>query len=92
MTIIEAAQNIVNTQSAHLVRPNKNDPIKYDMKLVGTGNNKGWVILDLFTASVIVNVYSQINRKHQKMLEVAPIHRVVSACLSCIGTTTDDTF
>lgn len=56
MKFLEAAKMVVESKTAHLIRPRKGEDMEYDAKPIFTGSKKGWTLLDTFTASAITSV------------------------------------
>ena len=67
MTGIEVARAVVQTNSCHVFRPRMGAAGHYDAKPYFTGQKRGWVALDLFSASAIVNVYDALNEKNRTL-------------------------
>lgn len=59
MNAIEICRKIIAEHQCHVVRHRGGS--EYDAKAWGTGNHRGWVIVDAFTASAIVQVYDALN-------------------------------
>jgi hypothetical protein len=49
---------------------------EYDCKPWGTGNKRGWIILDSFSASAIVAVYDKLNEDNQAKYIRMPISKM----------------
>ncbi len=84
MTGIQVAQEVFKTKSAHLFRPRKNESGEYDCKPVFTGSHKGWTILDLFSASAIVQVHERINAQNQELLESFSLPKMARIAFKCL--------
>lgn len=64
MTGIEVARSVVETKQAHLFRLRSDAqvaPYHYDARPYGAGAKRGWIVLDLYSASAIVKVWENIN-------------------------------
>ena len=53
MKFLEAAKKVVETKTALLIRPRRGVDMEFDTKPMFSGKKKGWVLLDLFTASAV---------------------------------------
>ena len=76
-------KQIVDEKAACLIRPRKEErvkgqPIQYDVKEYGLGGNKrGWVLLDLFTASAMQACYNALSTESQASWDKIPITKLV---------------
>ncbi len=66
MTAIEVAVKVCAEKQCHLFRPRIGEPGQYDAKAWGNGSKRGWVALDLWTASHIVAVDKALLNQEQK--------------------------
>ena len=80
MTAFEAIRKVRETGTAHLLRPRKDEPGRYDMRPYGAGNKRGWVILDITTAGAVLTVHGRLSRMNQDRLEKMPLGRLVEVC------------
>lgn len=69
MNNLEVIKHCVSN-SALLIREKKTEHIKgepwqYDIKELSTGKKKGWIMLDSFTASAMLQVYNAMNSEQQ---------------------------
>ena len=55
----------------------KGQPIQYDVKEAFTGNKKGWVYIDAFTASAVSQIFKAINEKNQFKFNCLPIQTII---------------
>lgn len=78
MTNIEVARKVVAEKQAHLFRERKGEPGQYDAKPYGGGSKRGWVILDGFTASAIVQVYDALKPENQAKYAAFPIQKMAA--------------
>lgn len=62
MKFLEAAKMVVETKTAHLIRPRRGADMEYDAKPMFTGSKRGWTLLDLFTASAINAVADSVGQ------------------------------
>ena len=84
MNIYEIAKRAVDTSSAQKLRHRSGN--QYDCHTdVWTGNNRGWTLLDHFTASAIVQVYEALNPFNQERYINLPLQRLISITWSCVG-------
>lgn len=85
MLISAIAAEVVRTQTAHAIRPRRNvevkkgDMIEYDAQpYFSTGKKKGWTILDLFTASMLVQIHAALNEKSRTTWDTIPLYKLIS--------------
>lgn len=83
MTLLELAKH-ATANGAQLVRPKVPGP-GYDFKPLFTGNKRGWVILDAFSASAIVTVHGALSPEAQKKLEGLGLIKAVDICFKLIN-------
>lgn len=76
MTAIDA-MNLVNTDGAQLLRPRKGEPGQYDAKPMFTGSKKGWMLVDSFTASAVLQVFNAIGPENQEKMKKLPLLKMV---------------
>lgn len=81
MTISEVIKKI-SDEGAQLIRPRdaiclKGEVIKYDVKPLFSGNKKGWVILDGFTASAMLVTYNALSEQNRKRYDAVPLSRLI---------------
>lgn len=69
MKAIEVARKVVETKGCHLFRAKKNAPGEYDAKPYFSGNKRGWVALDLFSASAVCTVYDKLSDENRAKYE-----------------------
>lgn len=74
MNAIEVCRKIVTEHQCHVIR--HRGGTEYDAKPWGTGNHKGWVIVDAFTASAIVQVYDALNNDNKVKFFALPIDKM----------------
>lgn len=87
MKLYDACKQVMETKSLHLVRLRKRqeegEPLQYDAK-PWEGNKRGWVLLDLFTASVVCRVYEAINEANKAKLDRLPVQKAVDVCYQLV--------
>jgi len=84
MKAIDAARKVVEEKQCALIRPRKDEPTEYDFKDAFQGKKKGWFYLDLFTSSVITQVYDAVNEQNQAKLAEMPIQKMARICFSAV--------
>lgn len=84
MTAIELAREVVATCGARLARPRKDAPGQYDAKPYFTGSKRGWVLLDLFTASTIVQVHDALNETNRAKFAALDLSRMASVAFRLV--------
>ncbi len=72
MTAIEVAQ-LVKEHGCQVFRPTKDQPGQYDAKPFYSGNKRGWVALDSFSASAILVVYNALNETNRASYTAIPL-------------------
>lgn len=84
MKISEIAEKVTITKTAHAIRLRRNQeivksqPIQYDAQpFYKTGNKKGWIILDLFTAQMLVQVRAALKAENQSTWDNIPINKLI---------------
>lgn len=63
MNAIDICRKIVAEHQCHAVRHREGS--EYDAKPYGTGNHRGWLLIDGFSASAIVQVYDALNAENK---------------------------
>lgn len=91
MTLLDAARVVVETKTAHLVRRRQMMRLEngatvlqvaYDAKPIDLhGRRRGWVLLDLYTASAIVAAAARLSEQQRRQLETLPVGAAASICL-----------
>ena len=90
MLISDVAAEIVRTKTAHAIRrrrtePEEGQPIEYDAQPFNeTGNKKGWILLDAFTASIMCQVYENISPKAQESFNKITLYKLIDICWKAI--------
>jgi hypothetical protein len=84
MTAIEVFRT-VTTDGAQLVRPRKDAPLQYDIKPLFTGSNRGWTIVDAFTASAVVQVWNALSEANRAKFGAMPLTRMVTVTWKLVG-------
>lgn len=80
MTVIEIMRE-AKENGYQLVRPRKNQFGQYDCKhFTEGGNKKGWIYLDSFTASHVLNVFNAVKSEWQEKLKKLPLLRLIDIC------------
>ena len=78
MNIYEAAKTVVTEGQYKLIRMRKNStPDQLDVK-DHVGNKRGWVFLDGFTSSAIVQIVEALSEDNRKKLLVFSPDKVIS--------------
>ena len=77
MKFIEVAKMVVETKTAHLIRPRKGADMEYDAKPIFTGSKRGWVMLDLFTAGAVTAVADAISEPNREKMNRIPPRKVI---------------
>lgn len=75
MTGIEAARIAAN-EGCQLFRMRKDTPGEYDVKPYFTGRKSGWIALDSFSASAIVQVYDALSDENKAKFSKFPIYKM----------------
>lgn len=83
MTALEVAQT-ANQHGVQVFRPRKDAPGQYDAKPYFTGSHRGWVILDAFTASAIVQVHAALNETNKATFASLPLLRMAAVAFKLI--------
>lgn len=68
MKFLEAAKMVVESKTAHLIRPRKGADMEYDAKPIFTGSKRGWVMLDTFTASAVTAVANVVSESTRELM------------------------
>jgi hypothetical protein len=80
MTALEVIKE-AKENGCQLVRPRKDQPLQYDCKHFAVGGKKkGWIYLDSFTASHVINVYNAVETKYKEKLEKLGLLRLIDLC------------
>ena len=62
----------------------RHDPLEYDCKPWFTGNKRGWVALDSFSASAIVAVYDALNEENKAKFGQLRIDRMAKVAFKFV--------
>jgi hypothetical protein len=85
MRLSEISKKIVSEKSAVMIRPRPRTettaPWEYDVKDLFTGKKKGWILLDLFTASKMLLVFNAIKPENQTRFDMLPLDKTVDFCM-----------
>jgi len=84
MKLIDVCNKVVAEKTAALIRPKLGVNHEYDVKEMFGGKKKGWVLLDLFTASAISKVAAALNETNRAKLNTLPPLRVSSICFQLL--------
>ena len=81
MVISEIQKQCID-EGALMLRPRKlewvkGEPKQYDVKPLFTGNKKGWVMLDHFTASAMQTVYDALKPENQSKWDNIPVWKLI---------------
>lgn len=79
MTASEIVKQVTSEKGCTLIRYRKplEKPYQYDVKGPFIGNKRGWVMVDLFTASAMLTVYNALNPEHQNKFDSIPFQKLV---------------
>lgn len=72
MRFLEAAKKVMDSKTAHLIRPRKGADMEYDVKPIFTGSKRGWTLLDTFTASAVAKVAEALMPENRERLDHQP--------------------
>jgi len=83
MEVSRIIKEIVETKGCVLIRPRKEEHVKgtpwqYDLKGPFQGNKHGWTLLDLFTASAMLNVYNALKDENKTKFNQLHINTLVN--------------
>lgn len=86
MRAIDVARKVASEKQAHLYRQRDGQepgrPLEYDAKPWGSGRKgRGWILLDGFTASIIVQVYDGANEENRAKLDRLTLTRLAEIAL-----------
>lgn len=72
-------EKVVNNKGCVLIRYREpiSKPYEYDVKEPFVGNKRGWVMLDLFTASAMNAVYNALSEDHKSKFDMIPFQKLV---------------
>lgn len=95
MNIIDICQEVVNNKQCVKIKQrvksgtsNQWEVGEYDKAEYGEGHNRHWTLLDLFTASVLLNVYNAWIAKHPDKASLflnMPLPTLVDKCYKIIA-------
>ncbi len=79
MVASEIIKRITEEKGCVLIRYREpiSKPYQYDVKEPFTGNKKGWVIVDLFTASAMMTVYNALSEINKPKFDLIPFNKLV---------------
>lgn len=84
MTIYEIAKQSVDTGTAQKFRHREGN--QYDCQVgMWTGNNRGWTLLDHFTASAIVQIYENLKPENQAKYINLPMQKLIDVTWKCFS-------
>jgi len=83
MILTEVANKITSERTALLIRPRVGPlvslaPREYDVKPLFTGSKRGWVVLDLFTASAVAAVGEGLNEANRAKFNSMPLPKAIN--------------
>lgn len=81
MTTIALAQLVLDTKTCHVFRRSLRPGVQWDAKPYFTGSKRGWIMLDLFTASAIVAVAKSLNPTNRARLDKMHPVNAAHVCL-----------
>ena len=76
MKPIQIAREVMDN-GIMVARPRKNVPGEYDAKPYFTGNHRGWVAVDAFTASAMCAVYDRLSEQARAKFDTLSLTRAV---------------
>lgn len=85
MRFIDICRQGVERHGAQLIRPTKGRPGEYDAKPYFTGNKRGWVCLDAFSASAVVSVHDALNETNRAKFAATDPLRAISIAFKLIA-------
>lgn len=77
MKFIDCAKMVVNESQCMLIRARKDSPGEYDYKEAFQGKKKGWVYLDGFTSSAVVQIHNALNDTNKIKFESLPAMKAI---------------
>jgi hypothetical protein len=77
MEAITVFKTVLETKTAHLVRVRKNETKVYDIKEAFTGNKRGWIYVDVFTASAVMQLHAKLDETVKAKYENLSLMRIV---------------
>lgn len=81
MLISEVIKKVTDEHQAVLIRLRKGhvkgQPYEYDVKELFTGNKKGWVVLDGFTASAMLAIYNGLKPENQDKFNLISLPKLI---------------
>lgn len=83
MNAIDTAR-LALKEGVQVFRPRKDAPGQYDVKPFFTGNKRGWVALDSFSASAIVAVHDNLNETNRAKFAALPLTKMVRVAFSIL--------
>ncbi len=83
MNTIALARRVVAERSCYLFRRRK-DGTGYDVKPYGAGSKRGWVALDLYSASAIVMVHDGLNETNRARFLAMPLIDMASVAFKVL--------
>lgn len=78
MNAIEIAQKVSAERQAVYIRESKTVSGQYDIRDLESGTKKGWTIMDGYTASAIVAVYSALNEANKIIYAALPLNKMAT--------------
>lgn len=83
MKAIEVAQ-LAKAEGVHVFRERKDTPGEYDAKPYFSGNKRGWVALDTFSASAICAVHDGLNEENRAKYSALPLPKMARVAFKLI--------
>lgn len=80
---IEVAR-LAQNDGVQLFRARKDNPLDYDAKPYFCGRKGGWVILDSFSASAIVQVYDALNETNRTKYETLSLQKMAKVAFKFV--------
>lgn len=76
----DVCKKVVNDKQYLYIKQNGDMTIE-----TSTKRKKGFIMLDLFTASICLQIYNAINPKNQEIFKLLPVNKIINFCLSKAG-------
>lgn len=84
MKALEVLKTIVDESSCKLIKAQRGNPEEYDVQIY-EGKKRGWVLVDLYSASVALSVYNCLSDTNKEKFEKMSILGMVDISFKCCG-------
>lgn len=74
---------VCENHSLLLIRPSKQNPLLLETKGY-EGDSVGWVVLDMVTANLVKQVYSQLKAETREKLNALPYLEIINICMKAV--------